>query len=224
MRDRTSRLRLLVEGAVVVVSVLFAFGIEAAWSARQARGELEALVEFIRADLEWNISELNRRKAISETHVAQLNELYLVIHDEVPRPPTEALELLVLAAFQNNPLSPDLAAYEASAGAPAWDLVPPEIKLDLTRVRNSNTTILGPLQVEALIRLTDLAAKHGGVTALTGQAPETSRFEPDYDGLLGEPEFEAWLTQHIVVEEYQQRLRLRWIERLGAIDRALAAL
>lgn len=224
MEASSRRLRLFVEAVVIVGSVLFAFGLEAFWSDRQQQQEFESLIELLREDVQSNVAELERRHGISVVHLGALDEVFRIIYREVEAPGADSLTTLVGAIYRNNPLITDLAAYESAVGSPAWALVPSDIQIELTRFRNVSFELFGPLQAQAMVRLTEIATRYGGMTALSGQAPPSSPFRADYNGLLGDPDLEAWLTQHWVVEATQQGQRSVWIERLKALDGALAAL
>lgn len=48
------------EGIVVVVSILIAFGLDAAWDERQERAREERVLATLAEDMRWNIEELDR--------------------------------------------------------------------------------------------------------------------------------------------------------------------
>ena len=58
--------RVLGEGAIIVASILLAFGIDAAWSERQERAEAEDAVRQLDADFVLNATRLDSVRAVHE--------------------------------------------------------------------------------------------------------------------------------------------------------------
>jgi uncharacterized membrane protein YqjE len=54
--------RILVEGLVIVASILLAFGIDAAWDVRQERRTEDQLLRTLLAEIDVNREELDHRR------------------------------------------------------------------------------------------------------------------------------------------------------------------
>lgn len=79
MGEGRSRLRESIrEMVVVVVSILIAFGLDAAWDERQERQEERRILESIATDMRWNVEELDR--ALTLHRIIQDASLELVEH------------------------------------------------------------------------------------------------------------------------------------------------
>ena len=79
-------LRILIEGVVIVVSILLAFGIDAAWQARTDRALERDLISALERDMEQNLREADRVLLGNETRTAHLRTVL-----ESPVPELEAI-------------------------------------------------------------------------------------------------------------------------------------
>ncbi|NNE48291.1 MAG: hypothetical protein HKN37_16690 [Rhodothermales bacterium] len=79
MKTQIPWLRVVVEGLVIVASILFAFGIDAGWDAREERGRRAVLMEDLQAELVRNAGDLSVALAEQELRALRigilLNEL-----------------------------------------------------------------------------------------------------------------------------------------------------
>ena len=116
---RRSKADLLVESSVIVLSILFAFWIDAAWDGFTARVETQEHLEGIRLELEDNLRLIES----GETECVEVQEAtHRIITLMGPNPPSispDSLSGLFLASFTATPELFRTAALETmiSAGA-----------------------------------------------------------------------------------------------------------
>ena len=75
MTQRIPWLRILVEGAVIVASILLAFGIDAWWAGMQDRAEEALALQALRTEFDENLSGLRAVHEVHEQYAAELSDL-----------------------------------------------------------------------------------------------------------------------------------------------------
>ena len=84
MKTSIPWLRVFAEGAVIVVSILLAFGIDAAWDERQERADERALLEDVRATLGEDLEGVRQELGAIESVADRLRTLIGQLEDGVP--------------------------------------------------------------------------------------------------------------------------------------------
>jgi hypothetical protein len=108
--------RLLVEGVVIVSSILMAFAIDALWDTRQENARHDRLLEALAVDFtiaeERLESDLARADSLTERAAA-----FLMLRDEPVAPPIDSLRFLVLGLFSAIEFDVSLPFYDAAIGS-----------------------------------------------------------------------------------------------------------
>jgi hypothetical protein len=89
--------RLLTEGAVIVISILLAFWIDAWWDQRQARATETAVLASIREEVEENRIELDRLLDLNETQFQRIDLFLGMTPDELRAVPADSVTSFVAA-------------------------------------------------------------------------------------------------------------------------------
>jgi hypothetical protein len=92
-------LRIVVEGAVIVVSVLMAFGIEAWWDRAQDRAAAEDLLVSLRTEVEFNLSQLAEAEAALATSRGAGESLLAMTAPDAGAPQPFLVDSLLAATF-----------------------------------------------------------------------------------------------------------------------------
>jgi len=132
--------RLVAEGAVIVISILLAFGIDAAWDQSQERAFRADLLELLRADFEATLVELDR--AQNEANVIRSSYRDLLEAGETGSGITaDSIRILADQALSFVAYRPELAAYETAVASGGFRLINvPELWRDVTRFLQSLET------------------------------------------------------------------------------------
>jgi hypothetical protein len=217
--------RLALEGMVIVASILLAFGIQAGWEEWQELDERDALVALLRDDVAKTITKFKEQGERASIHLLALDELWAIAHGVEDQPAPDSLAILFRSLNQLSVFVPSVAAFQAAAGGPAWALIPTEVKVELASFANSDEMETeNNVSEQVFLRLHDLYARYGGLDAVMGIGPDGSRFAPDHEGLLADPEFLTWLSRFAGLRYAVQGMRDHWIPRLAAVDSTLAEL
>ena len=220
--------RILIEGGVIVVSILLAFGIDALWEGRKEQAELRSLVELLRTDVERNIADLETARQEAGRAAEGMRVLLSILGGGAAWPSQDSLSSLIVATAQGGHFKPTSAAYDAALGTDAWRRVPPDIKVELARFVNDARQNEETIITQSYIELTRIMSRHGGLwsfmpASVTSElGVEVQSGAPDFEGLLADRDFHAWVTLHFVAEYNLERRFDAWLEQLSGIDRALA--
>jgi hypothetical protein len=122
MNDRPRWSRLFIEGIVIVVSILLAFGIDAAWDARQERIRRAELIEALHLDLRTTQDRLASRMARGDSLTARAAAFLQAIESQEPLP-IDSLGYLAGGAFTSFLFYPALSSYEAAVATGDLGLV-----------------------------------------------------------------------------------------------------
>lgn len=109
-------LRIFIEGTVVVVSILLAFGIDAWWDNRLESRERGELLRSLTEDFEWNRSELARSIEEVESVHGRLTT-FLLASSRPDSVPLDSLRNLFRAVISPPSFQPAMAAYRAALAA-----------------------------------------------------------------------------------------------------------
>ena len=223
MKPQTPWLRVFVEGVVIVGSILLAFGIQAWWDERQERVEVEEALVGLRADFERNLLALDTARTANEDLQAAAQRLLGFtgpqgLGDSHPA----VINLLVQGILNRYRFGAYNAHLQSLVNSGRWDLQRgDELKEELTRwttlvsnlSRREEEAVEG-INNRLIVRIWELVP----MRTLDMPIPEfreavgPSRFEADYDRLLGDMYFEA-----AVDERWQDAFNLiRGIDALEA--------
>lgn len=137
MRETIRWKRVLIEGVVIVGSILLAFGIDAWWDERQLRLELLENLSSVREEIEGNLDALAVEVLFHETAVASIDDLVARIDAAEGDPWLTMPDTIASFAFVFPPI------FDASTGA----LDALVTSGGLSRLRNPRLTrILGNLK------------------------------------------------------------------------------
>jgi hypothetical protein len=129
MNDRPRWSRLFIEGIVIVVSILAAFGIDAAWDARQERVRRAKLIEALQLDLRTTQERLASSRARGDSLTARAAAFLQAIESQEPLP-IDSLRYLAGGAFTSFLFYPALSSYEAAVATGDLRLVQTSSLLD----------------------------------------------------------------------------------------------
>lgn len=104
--------RLVIEGLVIITSILLAFGIDAWWSERQARADERASLELLVRDLESTIERLDEFESISLAAARAGVEAYAAMASPGPIEPEEVSRRLAAVAMRRTLRIPTAAYTE----------------------------------------------------------------------------------------------------------------
>lgn len=198
----TSR-RLFFEGAVIVISILFAFAVDAAWDERTERREEADALAGLAADFEENLVRLRRAETGYVTLRNGLLGMLRLIGERGDPPGSYAVSDSILNRLGGAPtfrpvqgaltsllnsngleLIRDDSLRVALAG---WPALLDDLSLSDTRFRDLNDRHVVPLLHDYVAYIS--VDYRRGIEGLL--AP--SRFDSDFRGLLDSREFENWL-------------------------------
>ena len=109
--------RLLGEGAVIVVSILLAFGIEAAWAQRQSRSEEEDALVSLDAEFSANLDQIDQ---VLGAYIAARESIEALVRhtpDEIRSLPQIRVSEIMLAASYLLTFDPVMGTTDALVGA-----------------------------------------------------------------------------------------------------------
>ena len=135
--ESASRLKWLVEGLVIVVSILLAFGVDAWWDGAKEASARRALLHAIRTDLEVTRSVL----AVSIESAEQLlarDQAFLSLADRAREVPGDSIESLIDAAFRIAQFQPALSSYRGAVSSGQITAVTTPTFLESLRVFERN--------------------------------------------------------------------------------------
>jgi hypothetical protein len=110
-------LRVIVEGVVIVGSILLALAADAWWDGRNDREQGEALVASLASDYQENITRLDDVIGRQEQIVAAIRELVMIIDGDVQRPAADSVVRLINEASNRQRFERVRGGYEAILGA-----------------------------------------------------------------------------------------------------------
>lgn len=229
---------------VIIASILLAFAIDAAWTARQETSEVRAALQAVRAELIGN-REYFGEIALVHRRVAEAGFELLALtgpkpsSDSAPRvqfligelwhraglepPGSGAVSGLIASGRITEVRNPELR--EALAEWPAYIDRQREI-LDLIYEQNLFHQRLVQFVAQLDIdRLYGMGTSRQARQAFQDGAPARSRFESDYEGLLSDLEFENGVTSRVTAaligEEEVQKAQARIDSLVSLIDEHL---
>jgi hypothetical protein len=216
---------MVTEGAVIVASILLAFGIEAGWSERQDRSDLRDLVALVRADIASDVTLMTESNARADSVIAKLEELIALGAPDSVLPPEDSLASLAIASWQASTFTPSIAALDVAAASPVWDRIPEEIQVELSEYRlgsNAENVRIGQTALETLI---DLSGDHGGLGTLLRPTDVSFATQPLSGAGLASftrsPRVQSWLVIHHAMMTADQAWRAEWIDRLEGLSEGL---
>jgi hypothetical protein len=216
------------EGAVIVASILMAFGIDALWDELQARDDLRDLVSLVRTDITSEIALMAERNARADTVMAKMERLIDLGAPDSALPSTDSLAVLVFASWQGSTFAPTVAALDVAVGNPVWDRIPERIQVELSEYSRGYAKEDVEIGRTALETLIDLSGDHGSLTTLTPQStrPYSTR-ELDARNLASftrDPRVQSWLViAHAMIMD-QREWRTEWVDRLERLSEELGDL
>lgn len=195
----------MLEGFVIVVSVLLAFGIDTAWDESRESAEFAALLELLQADMDRNLAELHSNVAFIDENAPKLQTLLAVIDGLIPRPEGDSLRVLLDATLSAVNFTPTKAAYDAASGISVWERIPAETQVQIAAFlsRSANPEALS-FVLDQFPRLVGVFGKYGGLQAfasdpvLSGMGIVRPSEEANFDGLLADQAFENELLMYLV--------------------------
>ena len=114
--------RLLAEIAVVVLGILIAFGLEAAWERRGTRADERAHLRALASDFAQNVERLQRHVEQEERISARSRELLTLARSPEPAP-TDSVFKLLGGVFNSGRYEPVTGAYEALVNSAGLTLI-----------------------------------------------------------------------------------------------------
>lgn len=228
LKESTSK-RLL-EGLVIVASVLLAFGIDAAWDEAREQAEFESLLDLLRVDMDRNLESLETINASLDVSVPKLQMLLGVMDGSAVRPETDSLRALVQSTLTANVFIPITAAYDAGTASSAWARLPEETQVAIARFVSQSYSPEGlNFVLDQFPRLVRVFGRHGGLQAFAsdgvlremGIARSTAR--ADFDALLADQDFENEVIMYLVGQTAQRATYAVWVDEVRSIQEALAA-
>lgn len=226
MSNRTPWRRNMIEGIVIVVSILLAFGIEASWEAKQENAAFSSLARLLRADIEADVAEMEERNARADTIVGALSGLIALERPGAELPPPDSLARLVWSSWSASSFTPSLSSFDVASTSAAWDRVPERVRVNLSEYTGGFTPFDLGLDAGAIEALIALAGEHGGIAALSGPVVDASR-ESDADLLaefVQDPRVQSWLMLRRNVVRMERDWRVEWTGKLASAAEELLAL
>ena len=111
------RTRLLVEGVVIVISILLAFGIDALWAQRQLRLEERETVAALQAEFATNPTAIDRVITLHAGSLELVETLVSLTREEARALPQVAISQMMSATSSPLPFEPILGTTDALIGA-----------------------------------------------------------------------------------------------------------
>ncbi|MGY8800131.1 MAG: hypothetical protein ACKVG4_15295 [Longimicrobiales bacterium] len=109
--------RVFVEGAVIVASILFAFGIEAWWAGKQAKSEQLELLQALEAEFEAAGEELGRAGTVHVNRQRAADQLIQIMEEGPPFPEPDSVWVLVEAAHRRTTTDPPGGVLASALGS-----------------------------------------------------------------------------------------------------------
>ena len=97
MENSSQIRRWAIEGAVIVVSILLAFGIDAMWAERQLRIEEQQAITALRADFETNLESVDKIIAAHLEFQQQVATMVRLSPEEIRALPQDSISEMMLA-------------------------------------------------------------------------------------------------------------------------------
>jgi hypothetical protein len=108
--------RFVLEGLVIVASILLAFGIDAWWDGRSEAARRAELVDALIADFEVTRERLSESLATGEDYIARSREV-LRLTSEASVVPKDSIQFLLGGFLNKIDFEPALSTYEAAVGS-----------------------------------------------------------------------------------------------------------
>lgn len=221
--------RWIAEGLLIVVSILLAFAIDAAWEAREEGRQREALIEALRSDLEIAASALERARRLNTAARDAMGDLLVQTESgRLGASSRAAVDSLLMLSLAGGRAAPPTGTLETLFSSGKLDLIDdPEVVTRLTAwtgllaERRSQDRWIG----EGIVDLTELMGSTGVDPArILGTTGELERLAGDVPGTpwRGGPT-EAWQVVH--TPAYRAQLSLMWFiynNSIRNIDRMLS--
>jgi hypothetical protein len=116
VKQRIKWTHFVVEGLVIVASILLAFGIEAWWDGRKEAARRAEFVAALITDFEVTRERLSESRATGEELIARGREV-LRLTPEASVLPKDSIRFLLLGFFNKIDFEPALSTYEAAVGS-----------------------------------------------------------------------------------------------------------
>lgn len=108
--------RMVLEGVVIVFSILLAFGIDAWWSNRNASIAEESLVYAVRIEAESNRTNLNSALNRNRLQVRRIGALLTASHEELRSLPPDSVNLWLQALAAHITFDAEISAVQSLLG------------------------------------------------------------------------------------------------------------
>jgi hypothetical protein len=105
--------RFLVEGVVIVLSILLAFGIDASWDEFQESRKRSALIAGLTSDFEASREELAAAMVEGDALVQRISQ-FMSLQGSSTIPSLDSIQFLALGLGMPPPFAPSLANYDAA--------------------------------------------------------------------------------------------------------------
>lgn len=134
---RTRIQRLLIEGTVIVSSILLAFGIDALWAQRLLRAEESLALASLEEDFAANLEQLERVIAVYQDSWEQVTTLRRLSLEEIRALPQQEVSALMLGICNPWTFDPVLGTTKALVGAGKLGILrDPQLRKALTTFIN----------------------------------------------------------------------------------------
>jgi hypothetical protein len=189
-------LRVSVEGAVIVISILLALAADAWWESRQQAQHRAELIVALRLDFESTKGRLDESIAWADSLIG-LSGAFLELARDAETVPLDSLRSLLWGAFQAIEFEPALSSYEAAIATGDLRLVQePRLLEALAEFRQGQSYFDGQSRVAAdlfyLGATWELRREIGSLFVLTRDAseypPQFRRSGPELRELMAAPE------------------------------------
>jgi len=230
-------LRFAAEGILIVISILLAFGIEAWWQERGEQREVREALVGLRSDFERNLAALDSaRTAHTAIRASAQGLLSLTGPEGLGSTNPAVVDSLVQGVLDRHRFGPYESSLQALINSGRWDRVESDgLKAELTlwtQVRGSlarrEEEAVEGINNRLLVRIWELIPMRTLDMPIEPfrEAVGPSRFEADYDRLLGDMYFEAAVDERwqdaynslLVIERLEESAR----RVLSLIERELA--
>ncbi|MGI9625684.1 MAG: hypothetical protein ACR2QM_02510 [Longimicrobiales bacterium] len=215
--DSTLR-KVLLEGGIIVGSILLAFGIDAAWDSYRERQEFDILQEQLTRQLSANVTTLVADRTRADTQLAAARELIELARPAPSDISSGELVGLIVPALNLGATELELSALETLLAQSEATETEPGVQRRLIRFRGQARRYARDLDIftdrrEELIAFlieNGMGAAHGGAMEL--HAPTS--FELPTRQILGHSEFEARVSS-LVIRSNLRALRGQRLEALA---------
>lgn len=218
--------RVVLEAAVIVGSILLAFGIDAWWEETQEEAAAAGLAQLLLADIDADIAEMEARNARADSIIGRLGELSVLSRPDAQLPGADSLRILTGATWSAATFTPSLSSRGVMSDG-AWDQVPLRLRVLLSEYDQGFMTYNVEADLSAMEALFTLAGDHGGLYLLVGEGRTGEEWAANADllaGFIRDPHVQTWVTVRRAMVASERDWRAEWITKLTQVAEELTIL